>query len=61
MRNKTNTQANNLTDTDNGRVVTRGEGGWGKVERIKGLKIYGAGRRPDLAGEHAVEYTGAVL
>ena len=56
-----NTQANNLTDTDNGRVVTRGEGGWGKVERIKGLKIYGAGRRPDLAGEHAVEYTGAVL
>lgn len=54
MRSKTNTRANSLPDTDNGVVVTAGEGGWGRAKRVQ---LQGAEGRLDSGGEHTVKYT----
>lgn len=48
---------NKLIDTENSMVVTRGESGWGKIKRIKGIKYMMMKGDQTLGGEHTMVYT----
>lgn len=54
-------QTNKLIDTDNRRVISRGEAGWEEDEEGKGSNIWRQEETRLLGGEHTMLYTGDVL
>lgn len=50
-----------LIDTDNSMLVSRGEGGGGRLKRVKGVQYKGAEGDSILGGEHTLQLTGDIL
>lgn len=58
---KQNIQANTLIGIGNKMVVAKGEGNWGRSQRLKGVKYMVMGGDWTPGGEHRFEYTNALL
>ena len=50
-----------LIDTDKSVAVARGQGRWGEVEGVKGVKYMGMEEDLALGGEHTMQCTDDIL